>query len=73
MGFIPSGGSTNVYTWFSSRIKILVNTDISVIGFYGYIGKISTDIFTKILVRLKLYIKILKIKNTFNKNIGLIG
>ena len=36
-----------------SRIKISVNTDISVIGFYGNIGnigKISVDIFTKISV-----------------------
>ena len=39
-----------------SRIKISVNTDISVIGFYGNIGnienigKISVDIFTKIMV-----------------------
>ena len=41
------------------RIKILVNTDISVIGFYGNIGnigKISVDIFTKISVRLKFFI-----------------
>ena len=32
-----------------ARIKISVNTDISIIGFYGYIkyiGKISVDIFT---------------------------
>ena len=40
----------------SARIKISVNTDISVIGFYGNIGnirnigKISLDIFTKISV-----------------------
>ena len=39
-----------------SRIKISVNTDISVIGFYGNIGnienidKISVDIFTHISV-----------------------
>ena len=36
-----------------SRIKISVNTDISVIGFYGNIGnigKISVDIFTQISV-----------------------
>ena len=32
------------------RIKISVNTDISVIEFYGNIGKISVDIFTKISV-----------------------
>ena len=39
--------------WLYSRIKISVNTDISVIGFYGNIGnigKISVDIFTKISV-----------------------
>ena len=38
---------------FKPRIKISVNTDISVIGFYGNIGnigKISVDIFTKISV-----------------------
>ena len=41
---------------YDSRIKISVNTDISVIGFYGNIGnignigKISVDIFTKISV-----------------------
>ena len=42
-----------------SRIKISVNTDISVIGFYrniGNIGKISVDIFTKIsVIKLFLY------------------
>ena len=46
-------------TWYESlpsRIKISVNTDISVIVFYGNIenigniGKISVDIFTKISV-----------------------
>ena len=42
--------------YIASRIKISVNTDISVIGFYGNIGnignigKISVDIFTKISV-----------------------
>ena len=38
---------------FQVRIKISVNTDISVIRFYeniGNIGKISVDIFIKILV-----------------------
>ena len=38
---------------FYARIKISVNTDISVIGFYGNIGnigKISVDIFTHISV-----------------------
>ena len=42
-----------------ARIKISVNTDISVIGFYGNIGnigKISVDIFTKISVQLKFFI-----------------
>ena len=41
------------------RIKISINTDISVIGFYGNIrniDKISVDIFTKISVRLKKFI-----------------
>ena len=40
-------------TTLLSRIKISVNTDISVIGFYrniGNIGKISVDIFIKISV-----------------------
>ena len=40
-------------------MKISVNTDISVIGFYeniGNIGKISVDIFTKISVQLKFFI-----------------
>ena len=42
--------------WSQPRIKISVNTDISVIGFYGNIGnignigKISVDIFTQISV-----------------------
>ena len=39
------------------RIEILVNTDISVLGFYGYIGnigEISVDIFHQISVRQKL-------------------
>ena len=35
------------------RIKILVITDISVLGFYEYISKISVDILTKILVKRK--------------------
>ena len=45
-----------------ARIKISVNTDISVIGFYGNIinigniGKISVDIFTKISAQLKFFI-----------------
>ena len=33
-----------------TRIKISVNTDISVIGFYGNMDKISVDSFTKISV-----------------------
>ena len=40
-------------TTLLSRIKISVNTDISVIGFYeniGNISKISVDIFIKISV-----------------------
>ena len=44
------------------RIKISVNTDISVIGFYGNIGnigKISVDIFTKISVIKIFYILII--------------
>ena len=40
----------------SPRIKISVNTDISVIRFYGNIGKISVDIFTKISVQLNFFI-----------------
>ena len=35
---------------YQPRIKISVNTDISVNEFYGNIGKISVDIFTKIYV-----------------------
>ena len=45
-----------------ARIKISVNTDISVIGFYGNIGnigKISVDIFTKISVIKFFYILII--------------
>ena len=45
-----------------TRIKISVNTDISVIGFYGNIGnigKISVDIFTKISVINVFYILII--------------
>ena len=44
------------------RIKISINTDISVIEFYGNIGnigKISVDIFTKILVIKIFYILII--------------
>ena len=39
------------------RIEISVNTDISILGFYGYIeniGEISVDIFHQISVRQKL-------------------
>ena len=45
-----------------ARIKISVNTNISIIGFYENIGniinigKISVNIFTKISVRLKFFI-----------------
>ena len=35
-------------------MKISVSTDISVFGFYGYIGDISVDIFTKISIYRKL-------------------
>ena len=48
-----------------ARIKISVNTDISVIGIYGNIGnienigKISMDIFTKISVLLNFFIFLL--------------
>ena len=38
-------------------IEILVNIDVSILGFYRYIGnigEISVDIFTQILVRQKL-------------------
>ena len=45
-----------------TRIKISVNTDILVIGFYGNIGnigKISVDIFTKISVIKFFYILII--------------
>ena len=44
------------------RIKISVNTDISVIGFYGNIeniDKISVDIFTKISVIKNFHILII--------------
>ena len=44
-----------------SRIKISVNTDISVIGFYGNIGKISVDIFTKISVDIFTKISVIQI------------
>ena len=40
------------------RIKISVNTDISVLGFYEYIGnigEISVNILTKISMRQKLF------------------
>ena len=46
-------GSSTQIRYLHTRIKISVNTDISVIGFYGNIGnigKISVDIFTKISV-----------------------
>ena len=41
-----------------ARNKISVITDISILGFYGYINKISVNILTKISVKQKL-IKIL--------------
>ena len=37
-----------------ARMKILVSIDISVLGFYGYIGDISVDIFTSISISRKL-------------------
>ena len=42
---------------FQPWIEISINTDISVLGFYEYIGnikEISVDIFTQISVRQKL-------------------
>ena len=48
--------------YLQPRIKISVNTDISVLEFYGYIGnigKILVNIFTKISVKQKLTKKIL--------------
>ena len=36
------------------RMKISVSTDISVLGFYGYIRDISVDIFTRISIYQKL-------------------
>ena len=44
-------GSNNM--WFSSRMKILVIMNISVLRFYRYIGDILTDIFFKKLISLK--------------------
>ena len=46
MYYVSSLSITIMY----SRIKISVNTEISVIGFYGNIDKISMDIFIKISV-----------------------
>ena len=43
---------------WESLFEISVNTDISILGFYGYIeniGEILVDILTKILVRQKLF------------------
>ena len=37
-----------------ARLKISVSTDISVLGFYEYIGDISVDIFTRISIYRKL-------------------
>ena len=55
-----------------ARIKISVNTDISVIGFYGNIGnignigKISVDIFTKIsVIKFFLYFNYIDYKKLF--------
>ena len=52
-GSDPPIGLDRVWGSPQPRIKISVNTDKSVIGFYGNIGnigKISVDIFTKISV-----------------------
>ena len=38
--FIP------IRRYLYTRMKISVSMDISVLGFYGYIGDISVDIFT---------------------------
>ena len=49
---------------FKPRIRISANTNISVIEFYGNIGnigKISVDIFTKILVIKIFHILIIQI------------
>ena len=35
-----------VARWWQARMKISVSMDISVLGFYGYIGDISVDFFT---------------------------
>ena len=61
----PEEGSLMYRYKRGARIKISVNTDILVIGFYGNIenigniGKISVDIFTKISVIKIFYILII--------------
>ena len=48
----------HVLQYLKAWFEILVNTDISILGFYEYIGnigKISVDILTKILVKQKLF------------------
>ena len=50
--------SNNLQYYHHPRIKISVNTDILVLGFYEYIeniGEISVDILTKISMRRKLF------------------
>ena len=52
-----------------ARIKISVNTDILVIGFYGNIGnigKILVDIFTKLSVDIFTKISVIKFFLYFN-------
>ena len=54
MCILERGRGVYCHPWF----EILVNTDISALEFYGYIGnigEISMDILTKILVRGKLF------------------
>ena len=67
----------HVLQYLKAWFEILVNTDISILGFYEYIGnigKISVDILTKILVKQKLFKihenvwKTLKKNNKISKN-----
>ena len=65
----------HVLQYLKAWFEILVNMNISILGFYGYIenigkisiniGKISVDILTKILVKQKLF----KIHGNVWKNI----
>ena len=48
----------HVLQYLKAWFEILVNMNISILGFYGYIeniGKISVDILAKILVKQKLF------------------